>query len=68
MDFIGEETEQVQILQEKCFLDSGGRNDLAGHTSERPCNLMYSVYGSNLSVTKIIAKLIDDKREGTSKA
>ena len=52
------------MLQEKCFLDSVGEMMLAGHTSERPCNLMYSVYGSNLSVTKIIAKLIDDKKRG----
>lgn len=36
----------------------------AGHTAERATDLIYRVYGANLSVTKIIKKMIDDKKIG----
>ena len=65
MDYTGEGTGQVKMLKETCFLDSGGQNDLGrAYCREGLCVLMYSVYGSNLLVTKIIAKLIDNKKRG----
>ena len=36
----------------------------AGHTADRAIDLIYRAYGSNLSVTKIIKKMIGDKRSG----
>ena len=36
----------------------------AGHTAERAIDLIYTAYGANLSVTKIIQKMIDDKKSG----
>jgi hypothetical protein len=36
----------------------------AGHTAERAIDLIYRVYGANLPVTKIIKKMIDDKKIG----
>ena len=34
------------------------------HTAERAIDLIYTAYGANLSVTKIIKKMIDDKKSG----
>lgn len=34
----------------------------AGHTSERAIDMIYSVYGANLSVTQIIQRLNEDKK------
>ena len=36
----------------------------AGHSAERAIDLIYRVYGASLSVTKIIKKMIDDKKIG----
>jgi hypothetical protein len=36
----------------------------AGFTAERACHKVYDVYGSNLSVTKIINAMIADKKTG----
>ena len=36
----------------------------AGFTAERACDKVYDVYGSNLSVTKIINAMIADKKTG----
>lgn len=36
----------------------------AGHTAERAIDLIYRVYGANLSVAKKVKKLIDDKKIG----
>ena len=35
-----------------------------GHTAERAIDLIYRVYGANLSVTKNVKKMIDDKKIG----
>ena len=36
----------------------------AGHTAERAIDMIYRVDGTNLPVTKIIKKMIDDKKIG----
>jgi hypothetical protein len=36
----------------------------AGHSADRAIDLIYRAYGSNLSVTKIIKKMIEDKKRG----
>ena len=36
----------------------------AGHNADRAIDLIYRAYGSNLSVTKIIKKMIGDKKSG----
>ena len=35
-----------------------------GHTAERVVDLIYRAYGANLSVSKIINKMIAEKRPG----
>lgn len=37
---------------------------LAGYSSDRACDLVYRCYGRGCSVTKIINKMIADKKEG----
>ena len=36
----------------------------AGHSADRAIDLIYRAYGSNSSVTKIIKKMIGDKKSG----
>ena len=34
----------------------------AGHSADKAIDLIYRAYGSNLSATKIIKKMIEDKK------
>ena len=56
--------DRYKYYRHNVFWKMVGRMVLAGWTWETACGRIYSVYGRSLSVTKIIACLIRDKKEG----
>jgi hypothetical protein len=56
--------DRYKYYRHNVFWTIVGRMVLAGWTWETACDKVYSVYGRSLSVTKIIACLIRDKKEG----
>ena len=56
--------DRYKYYRRNVFWKMVGRMVLAGWSWENACDRVYAVYGRSLSVTKIIACLIRDKKEG----